>query len=134
MSLKKIIFFKVKTNSEKLKKIVEVATFYQEKSLPLTILVPDEKAQAFIDELLWKLPETSFLPHSTDNTENIQIRVFSKGANYQKHIFNLCSFDLPIDPYLTIYELEDQTSKVKLESFRNKIKIYQDKKIPIESK
>lgn len=133
MSLKKVIFFKVQNQNQKLSKIVEIAHFHFEKGMDLTILVPDEKVQMYIDKLLWEIPDTSFLPHCCDQSERIQIMINKDTPFLQKHIFNLCSQVIFPDSFLTIYELDDKTSKEKESVSQAKMKIYLEKKVPIES-
>lgn len=130
MRNKKVLFFKVQTNNDKLRKIITTSQYHFDKKIPLTILVPNEKVQEYIDELLWKSPPVSFLPHGTDNSETIQIKVFSKEDSYQKHIFNLCPFEILPSSFMSIYELDDSS---KNETYQKKIKFYQESGIPIES-
>jgi DNA polymerase IIIc chi subunit len=133
MSNKKILFFKVTSNGQKLQKIVEITKGHFENKEPLTILVPNENALDYIDELLWKVPATSFLPHSTEEGQTITIKVFSKEMALQKHIFNLCPFEILPSSFTKIYELEDTTSEAKQALFQKKINTYQKLNIPIES-
>lgn len=116
-SATRVIFFQVNDNSTKLKRIVEMAHFHFEKREPLLILVDDEKSQKFVDELLWKLPETSFLPHlatDTATTEPIAIAKVKNNVNSARIAFNLCASSLLIDsPFRIIYEFEDLTAPNK---------------------
>lgn len=130
MSNRKVQFFKVQTNSDKLFKIITTSQFHFDKKIPLTILVPNEKVQEYIDELLWKSPPSSFLPHGTDDLETVQIKVFSNNVSYQKHIFNLCPFEILPSSFISIYDFEDPTKQYL---YKQKIKFYQENKIPIES-
>lgn len=132
MNNKKILFFKVATNTEKLQKIVDISQSHYENKIPLTILVPNENVLEYIDELLWKVPATSFLPHG-DEGQTISIKAFSKELPLQKHIFNLCPFEIIPTSFKKIYELEDTTSSAKQALFQKKIKSYQEQKFPIES-
>lgn len=135
MSKSKAIFFQVKSTQEKLIKIVLTAQYHFEKKEPLSILVPDEKIQNMIDELLWKTPTESFLPHSTESSkETIEILIQSPTTILQKHIFNLCTIDLSLSSFKVIYELEDQTSPSKQADAQKKIKAYASRGIPVESK
>jgi hypothetical protein len=133
MSLKKSIFFKVQNNHEKITKIIQTANFYFLKNTPLAFVVPDEKTQSFMDDLLWKIPSFSFLPHSKDNSEIIQIPIFSPNLDLPKHIFNLCPFALSIPSFFTLYEWEDHSEEEKKKLSQKKLQTYQEQNIPIQS-
>jgi DNA polymerase IIIc chi subunit len=116
-STTRVVFFQVSENAAKLNRIVETAHFHFEKKEHLLILVEDEKSQKFVDELLWKLPSTSFLPHSISDTpsnDRIVISKVKKNINEARVAFNLCSTSLLIeDSFRIIYEFEDLTAPNK---------------------
>ncbi|HSX27033.1 MAG TPA: DNA polymerase III subunit chi [Chlamydiales bacterium] len=122
--LTRVVFYQVRDNASKLKRIVETAQSHFEKKEPFLILVEDERSQQFVDELLWKLPESSFLPHTAADaptSESILITKSKKNLNNAKIAFNLCSTPLLIEgPFRIIYEFEDLTSpnKKNLSSLR----------------
>ncbi len=113
----RVIFFQVNDNSSKLKKIVEMAHFYFEKKEPFLILVEDEKSRDYVDELLWKQPQTSFLPHiasETPTTDWIAITKSKSNINQARVAFNLCPTSLLIEgPFRIIYEFEDLSTPSK---------------------
>lgn len=120
----RVVFFQVRDNSSKIKRIAEMAHSHFEKKEPFLILVEDEKSSIFVDEVLWKLPETSFLPHvATDEptTDWIAIAKIKKNVNKAHVAFNLCPTPLLIEgPFKIIYEFEDMTApnKKNLSSLR----------------
>jgi DNA polymerase-3 subunit chi len=120
----RVIFFQVHDNASKLKRIVETAHSHFERKEALLILTEDDRSSAFVDELLWKMPETSFLPHiATDDptTDWIAIAKIKKNINNAPIAFNLCPTPLLIEgPFRIIYEFEDLTSpnKKNLSSLR----------------
>ena len=126
MNLKstRVIFFQVQSPSAKLKFLCESAQSHFEKKEPFLILTEDLKAQGFVDELLWKSPSSSFLPHvATDEKteEFIAITKTKNNVNQAKVAFNLCTTPLLIQtPFRIIYEFEDLTSpsKNRLSSLR----------------
>ncbi len=124
LSTTRVIFFQVREIAAKLKMISATAQSHFDKKEHFLILVEDAKAQEFVDELLWKTPETSFLPHvaSDEKThELISITKTKNNVNDAKVAFNLCSTPLLITPpFRLIYELEDLThpNKNKLSSLR----------------
>ena len=113
----RVIFFQVNDNATKLKKIVEMAHHHFGKKEPFLIFVEEEKSEKFVDELLWKHPPTSFLPHvASDNNTNdfIAITKSKNNVNSAGVAFNLCSTSLFLNhPFKIIYEFEDLTSPVK---------------------
>lgn len=120
----RVVFFQVQDNSAKLKRIAESAKTHFEKKEPFLILVEDERSAQFVDELLWKTPSTSFLPHIAIDEmtrELIAICKVKKNVNQAKIAFNLCPTPLLIEgPFRIIYEFEDLTSanKKNLSSLR----------------
>ncbi|OGN55366.1 MAG: hypothetical protein A3D96_03710 [Chlamydiae bacterium RIFCSPHIGHO2_12_FULL_44_59] len=113
----RVLFFQVSDNPSKLKKIVETASKHFEKKEPFLILVEDDRALHFVDELLWRLPATSFLPHQRSDQECEALIVITKerkNLNRAKAAFNLSSTSLLLDPPLKIvYEFEDLSSAIK---------------------
>ena len=94
-----------------------MAHFHFGKKEPLLIFVEEEKAEKFVDELLWKHPETSFLPHiCTEGPTNDYIAITKSKNNINNaHIaFNLCPTSLFLEePLKIIYEFEDLSAPIK---------------------
>lgn len=115
--LTRVVFFQIKDNAAKLKRITESAQTHFEKKEPFLILVEDARSQQFVDELLWKFPETSFLPHVVADEpvkDLIVIAKVKKNLNGARVAFNLCPTPLLIEgPFRIIYEFEDLTSPGK---------------------
>lgn len=115
----RVVFFQVRDAKKKLQKIAEMAQIHFDKKDPFLVFVEDIKAQVFVDDLLWKIPETSFLPHlATDDTtkELVAVTKTKKNINEAKAAFNLCSTPLLIEgSFRIIYEFEDLTSAAKKE-------------------
>lgn len=124
LSFTRVVLFQVRDNAAKLQRIVETAQTHFEKKEPFLILVEDARSQSYVDELLWKYPPTSFLPHlaADDPTPDwVTITKEKKNVNQAKAAFNLCPTPLLIDgPFRIIYEFEDLTTpvKAKLSSLR----------------
>jgi DNA polymerase IIIc chi subunit len=120
----RVVFFQVRDSASKLSRIAEMAHLHFEKKEPILILVEDDRSVDFVDELLWKLPPTSFLPHvATDEmtTDYVAIAKVKKNVNSAHIAFNLCSTPLLIEgPFRIIYEFEDLTApnKKNLSSLR----------------
>lgn len=117
MSNTRVIFFQVSDGPTKLKKIVETSQFHFEKKEPILILVEDDKSKTYVDELLWKFPPTSFLPHTASDTpvtDWIVITKAKQNLNQAKVAFNLCPTSLFIEGFFRIiYEFEDLSTPNK---------------------
>jgi len=115
--LTRVVFFQVRDTPTKLQRICETAHLHFERKEPLLILAHDEKSQKFVDELLWKMPSASFLPHIATDEETqefIAIAKIKKNINKARIAFNLCSTPLLLDgPFRIIYEFEDLTEPNK---------------------
>ena len=88
------------------------AKHFQEKE-PLLIIVPDEKALAYVDELLWKEPPDSFVPHFSSHipcSSLITITTVKENLNGAKHALNLALDPFFCDGLTTLYEFDEQTS------------------------
>ncbi len=134
----RVVFFQVKDPAAKLQKIVETAQTHFEKNEPFLIVVEDSKALSFVDELLWKLPATSFLPHvATDDptTERVVITKQKQNINNAKAVFNLCPTPLLIEgPFRIIYEFEDLTSSAKKQLSNARFDAYKQAHCLIEAR
>lgn len=123
-SKSRVVFFQVRDNSTKIQRIIEMAQTHFEKKEPLLIVVEDARSQQYVDELLWKSPSTSFLPHiamDEETTERLVITKTKKNVNGASIAFNLCPTPLLIEgPFRIIYDFEDLTApnKKNLSSLR----------------
>lgn len=110
----RIVFFQVREPQAKLFRLAEMVRSHFEKKEHLTLFVEDDSVLKYVDELLWKLPETSFLPHAIaeDSTSDwIALTKSKKNVNGARFAFNLCSTPLLIEaPFRIIYDFEDLTS------------------------
>ncbi|MDR3624897.1 MAG: DNA polymerase III subunit chi [Chlamydiales bacterium] len=124
------IFTTVTTNANKLTAVCNIAKTCFTKKEKLLILVQDQKAAEFIDELLWRIPEESFLPHCISDSEcnePVVITTFPKNVNQASILLNLSSKTNNLaDPFQIIYELMDMTSKERHALSQEKLKIYQE--------
>lgn len=127
--MKKLIFLRVTDNQTKLRRITSIVQQHFVKGERVFIIVPNDKAASFVDELLWKMPEDSFLPHSTapcSSNERVVITEGSENPNQATIAINLRSE--PIKEYgqfEKIYELFDQTEKDKERQSKQKILEYE---------
>lgn len=119
MSAPTILFIPVSDNAAKLKIICDVVStqFLAEKSI--LIAVPSQQAALYVDALLWRLPEESFIPHQICEAYTKERCVIAtKPFNWNKAtvLLNLCTDACPIfEEFEFVYELWDQTDPTKAE-------------------
>jgi DNA polymerase IIIc chi subunit len=107
------VFFQGRQQNEKLLRLTATCVDHFNKKEPITIFVEDEKGALFVDELLWKFPSTSFLPHTLEGEDFISITSVKKKFGDPKIAFNLCSTPLLLEGFKIIYDFEDLTSPSK---------------------
>lgn len=124
-----VIFFPVKDNQSKLTLITETIQKHFVLKQPVLISVPSFEAAQYVDQLLWKMPEESFIPHViTDfpSKEFIVITTKPENLNKAKILFNLCPRINPtFKDFEVVYELMDETHPSKLELSIQRQKDYQ---------
>lgn len=138
LPLARVVFFQVQDSASKLKKIIECAQHHFERKEPILFLVEDARSQEFVDELLWKLPETSFLPHIASDSPVSDLVAISKAktnVNQARAAFNLCATPLLIEgPFRIIYEFEDLTSPAKKNLSSIRFDAYKQARYAIEAR
>lgn len=125
----KTTFFQVKSLQEKLDRITTIAKEYFEKKSPLLIRVPNKEALEYINELLWKYPQDSFLPHVVKDTtcdDFITICESDRNPNKASSIFNLTNDAISSSSFNKIYELEDTSSTQKNILAQKKYRLYKE--------
>ncbi len=115
----KVTFICVKTPPAKLACITSIASYYFSLNHALAILVEDTKALHFVDELLWRHPLESFLPHPTQLL-SISLQV----AEDTGVVLNLKPAPLLEGSFYNIYEMEDYTSSEKLQLSKQRYEAY----------
>ncbi len=130
----KVLFYLVKTNTQKLERILFLAKKHYEKKEPFLLLAPDHKSATFLDEFLWRVPE--FLPHVFSNESCKDFLVITtKRENFlqAKAVLNLWPTPFLQENSPLVYELEDLTSPVKKSLSQKKFEAYREEKFVIES-
>lgn len=127
----RVTFFQVKSDGEKRERIIRLAEEYFEKKEPLLIQLPHQKALEYVDLLLWRSPQESFLPHAIKDEPSkdfIVLTTSGNNPNKARSILNL-SPD-PVDnqnlSFMKIYELEDLASTHKNHSAQERYKAYKN--------
>lgn len=132
-----IYFIKVADNLAKLKSICETVHRHFLLKQPILITAPNEEAAQFIDQLLWKMPEESFIPHTLCNASNEDLVVVTTSqANLNKAIavFNLCPQASPLAGQVDIiYELYDATHPAKEDLSKQRQSAYASQGFPIKA-
>lgn len=128
--LTRVCFIRVTDNTSKLQKLCAVIHDHFIKKEKVLIVVPSAEAAKYIDQLLWRMPEESFVPHVIANgTTNEQIAITTSFSNLNGALTlvnllpNICTSLGSID---MIYELLDLTSKEKEEISRRKQEAYKN--------
>ncbi len=138
MKINKVIFFQIKDIRSKLIKIIQASIYHFEQKEKLLIKVQDEASLRFVDNLLWKEPSYSFLPHVISDIEiddYIVITKSDKNVNKASHMFNLCSDIFDVDKsFKIIYDFEDYTSAIKQAFSKKRYEVYKQQDFFIESR
>ncbi|MBI5273349.1 MAG: DNA polymerase III subunit chi [Chlamydiia bacterium] len=132
----RVIFFQVQDIPSKFKRITETAKIHFMRKERLLFFVEDEKAQKFTDELLWKIPETQFLPHSVSDTPTADLIVITKSktnVNQALFAFNLCPTPLFLPDFKLIYEFEDLSHPHKKSLSEIRFNAYKQANLSLES-
>ena len=131
----RVVFFQTANTTVKLACITETARSHFIKKESLLFFVEDEKAERFLDELLWKLPPASFLPHAISDPSSLISITSTKTNITQTHFaFNLCPTPLLLPGFKIIYDLEDLSSPHKQTFSTKRFEAYKAARLPIESK
>jgi len=128
-----IVFYSVRDTQDKLAKLCSIAKRHFDLGEALLIMTADEKARDFVDELLWRLPSESFLPHlATDMPcqDPIAVTCSRENINQARAIFNLTPEPLFIDN-LTIYEFDERSTPQRSQASEARFKAYRDRGLPI---
>jgi len=113
-----IIFVPVHDSEAKLQAIVEAIQRHFYKRERIIIRVDNAAAAAYVDKLLWRIPQAGILPHtiiSSHCRDPIAIIIGDTNWNNASVLLNLGSDIHPEhEQFNTIYELQDYTSPEKL--------------------
>lgn len=137
LKLAKAVFFRVKNNTDKIHLICMKAqeAYMQEKRL--LIAVPNLQAAQYIDALLWRMPEESFIPHAIidfPTSEWIAITQQDQcNVNQAPRLLNLCLTPTPLYGQVEeIFEILDETHPEKAELSQKRLRFYEEKGLFIQ--
>jgi DNA polymerase III subunit chi len=131
-----IHFLTVTQPQTKLLKLCAVAQDHFDKKQPLAFVVADPETARFVDELLWRLPQDSFLPHTVGSDRAAIITILTALPTDPPFpaLFNLLPTPLdPKDLFHTIYEWDDQTSPAKQTLSKQRYQSYKEKGLTISN-
>ena len=113
-----VIFLKTPSNESKMNAICKSVWHHFNQGHAILIAVPNHDAALYVDQLLWRFPEESFLPHAIADvatTERVVITVAGTNVNQASILLNLCPMASSIcTQFTTVYELLDETHPDKL--------------------
>lgn len=119
-----IIFLKVTTNQEKLLSLTKIIQKHFDLSDQTLIFTPTDEIARYIDHLIWRLPEDSFIPHIISNEpckDSVVITSKKENINKAQVLINLAQDAYsPCQEFQIVYELYDQTHPSKEESSKQR--------------
>lgn len=128
-----VIFIQVESNAEKVASLCQIVQKYFSSEEKVLIFVSSSQAANYVDQLLWKYPEESFLPHQVAESktqERVAITTQSINVNEASILLNLSGVLCPIySQFQKVYELMDKTDKEKLQLSKKRYEAYQAMKI-----
>lgn len=123
-----VTLLKVSDNQAKLQRICETIRQHFESGNAVIVFVPNQDAAKYVDELLWRMPEESFIPHAISNTSSkdpIVITTEPKNLNQAKIMLNLCPGISPLSgDFQSVYDLIDETHPSKVELSAQRLAAY----------
>lgn len=113
----RVVFFQVPDPITKINCLIETINYHFSRKEHILIVAEEDKALAYVDELLWKHSADLFLPHAIVDCEGpewIALTKIKKNLNNARYAFNLCPTPLLIEgPFQIVYDLEDVSSPSK---------------------
>jgi len=133
----RVVFFQVADTGSKLKRIAETARLHFNKKEHFIFFVEDDRALHFVDELLWKIPDTGFLPHAAADEpthHKVAVTKTKTNVNNAPYAFNLCPTPLLVPGFKIIYDFEDLTAPNKKSLSILRFNAYKQAGLPLESR
>lgn len=123
-----VTFISVHDNAQKLDAIYYVVQKHFMNEESIHIAVPNAEAAEYVDNLLWRYPPESFIPHVvTMNATEEKIVISTKEENLNRAtiLLNLCTAPpAHFREFKIIYELHDETHPSKTELSRQRKTFY----------
>ncbi|MFT4552710.1 MAG: DNA polymerase-3 subunit chi [Chlamydiales bacterium] len=130
-----VTFLRVTDVHSKLMRICDTVFEHVSQGQKVLISVDDDASANFVDNLLWRLPEESFIPHIISDTEcedSVVITTLEINLNKAFALISLKSTANPMAKnFSVIYELSDHTVAKKLELSQQRYSVYQREGFPL---
>lgn len=121
-------FIPVRTNQEKLSTICRIVGQHFFKGDIVLIQVATAEAAEYIDQLLWKMPPESFIPHMKSEeatTERVAITCGTQNINQANILINLgIGIHPEVKRFEIVYELDDTTHPSKAKASQERKEAY----------
>ncbi len=123
-----IIFIKVADNKTKIGHLCDRIKTYFQIGERILVTVSVHEAASYIDDLLWRYPEDSLLPHHiiyTPSNERVAIALTRENLNNATALFSLLPEAYPqFEQFATVYEFYDETHPSKAELSKQRLTAY----------
>ena len=123
-----VTFLEVKSTHDKLAAISKTVQHHYEREEAVLIVVPNEEAAQYVDQLLWKLPADGFLPHdigSKECNDVVLITTQKQNLNHAPVLIQLCQEASAIaQEFQQVYELYDRTHPSKEKAAQERKEYY----------
>lgn len=127
-----VTFLTVKDNSTKLTRLLKLIDYLYKQEKIILIFAPNMEVAKYIDNLLWKSPETSFIPHEIANDRKRERVIITTSSDPIMGVDTLVNLSPKLHPnfqhFIEIFELFDKTSRQKEELSLEKKELYHTKK------
>ena len=125
-----VIFLNTPTPNAKIERLIAALQDHYLRGERSLVLVPNQEAAQFLDALLWKAPEESFMPHQIvqgASNSPIAISLTTQNHNNASMLLNLQS-EVPSfwNAFATVYELMDGTHPNKLQAAQSRLQHYKN--------
>lgn len=131
MTTSKVIFIPVQDANSKRQALVVMAQRSFANMMRLLFSVANDEVARYVDELLWKSPPESFLPHAIimrPSSEPIGITTLLENLNEASVLFNLRSEANPMaSQFAFTYDFFDSTDPDKLALSQRRKEVYLEK-------
>lgn len=130
MKKTEIIFLNVKDNQAKLSSIVNTVAKHYAQKQKILISVANENVAKYVDDLLWKQPPNSMIPHTIATVQTMQHIVITQTQNNLNNAEILINLTPDAHPafreFSIVYDLFDETSPEKKQQSLAKQQKYQE--------
>lgn len=124
-----IVFVTVKENGVKAARICEIVKQHHDQKQRVLLTVANDEGARYLDQLLWKQPPYSFIPHviaSQSTSIPVAITTQPVNINQAEILINLCPTVNPLfKQFVVVYELYDETHADKALLSQQRLNSYQ---------